>query len=250
MIMVPPYRLTQVAALSGWSPLQLGSSLLAWWDAERADLITVSGGLVSSWKDAVGAYDAVQTVGASKPAYSATSFNGRAGLTFDGTDDELTFTGVPAGIPTAANPSEVWTLVSQDALVADATGRTSFSYGGAGNNTRFCERAVSGGVNRADAASGSGAGVVTCLNAGVDFSGRHVVRNIFTATAVQCDVDGVVGTPQAVVPSTNTTRGRIGANSAGTPGAYWNGVHSTVLVVAPLTAAEATLLYAYLNRRL
>jgi hypothetical protein len=48
---------------SRWTPLKLGTSLLAWWDAERTDLITQASGLVSSWKDAVGGYDAVQAAG-------------------------------------------------------------------------------------------------------------------------------------------------------------------------------------------
>src|SRR5688500_3331977 len=75
----------------GVSPVTiLGASLLAWWTADRADLITLSGSQVTSWKDVVAGYDVVQGVGGSRPLWSATSFNGAPSLTFDAIDDELT----------------------------------------------------------------------------------------------------------------------------------------------------------------
>jgi hypothetical protein len=77
-----------------------------------------------------------------------------------------------------------------------------------------------------------------------------VQRAIITATSVQQDVDGVAGSPTAVVPATGTTRLRLGANSANTAGSPANVIISAALITGPLTDAQAAQLYAYLNRRL
>src|SRR5262245_31893093 len=84
-------RSARRAAPAGpFTPASLGASLLAWWSADRGDLITQSGGVVSSWKDSVAAYDCT-AAGSVQPAYSATGWKGASpGITFDGVDDCLT----------------------------------------------------------------------------------------------------------------------------------------------------------------
>jgi hypothetical protein len=233
-----------------WTPKRLGPKLLAWWDAERADLITQAAGAVSSWRDIVDAYDAAQTVGASKPVWSGTSFNGRPGVTFDASDDELTLTPAPASFPTGASPGEVWVLTDQAALAADTTARTSVAYGGASATTRALRRVVSVGANLVDIVIGDGASFANIGGPVIAYSGRHVARGIIGATQSSVDLDGTAGTPAAVVPATAATRLRIGASSATSPAGFWNGTHSAILFTASLSADEATLMYAYLNRRL
>ena len=128
--------LTQVAVRGGANPLSImGAALVGWWTADRDDLITQSGGLVSSWKDVIGAYDLVQSSGTLKPVYSATSFGGRPGVSFDGVDDYLRRVGTPATFPTSNNYSEIWYIGSQDALAADTTSRYVAAYGGTGSNS-------------------------------------------------------------------------------------------------------------------
>lgn len=233
-------------AAAAWTPLSLGASLKAWWDAAyNPTLITETAGAVSSWKDIVGAYDVVQATGAAQPIYSATSFNGTPGVTFDGTDDELTLVGVPAGIPTAAVPCEMWGLVDQTQAAAVAGFLAILAYGNTGGTSRHIRRATDGSTNRANILVNNNAS-----NTNVDFSGRHVVRGIVGATTSNMNVDGIAGTDLVVVPATATTRLRIGAQCNTAAAGFWKGGVAAVLVTAPLSAGEAASMYSYLNTRL
>lgn len=99
-------RISQVGAVNGhelWEP----SDITGWetsFDAAYMDVrrnLTESGGAVSQWDDVYGNYSFVQGTGSKQPAYSATSFNGGPGLTFDGSDDQLVdanFTGIPTAL--------------------------------------------------------------------------------------------------------------------------------------------------------
>lgn len=230
----------------GWSPAALGSSLLAWWDAERTDLITQSSGAVSSWRDIVGGYDAVQATGAAQPMFSATSFNGRPGVTFDATDDELTCTdSALLSQLGGATAYEMWALVDQQALPADATTRVLMSVGGnTGGSNRNLQRIVSGGVNRARFI----VGVTTALPSG-DYSGRHVFRGRADGADIQAYLDGVASSTAAVVPTTAADRVRIGATPLSAAGSFWNGVVPALLITTALSAGNAAQLQAYLSRR-
>jgi hypothetical protein len=224
----------------------LGSDLLGYWEANRSDLVTIATG-ASSWKDIVAAYDLAQVTAGAQPAYSATSFNGQPGLTFDGTDDSLLLASVP--FPTVATPCEIWALIQQDALPANTTERRIFSYGGGGvGNYRSIQRVVVGGVNRVQMTIGDGAAAQTITGTNVDASSRHVIRAQFGATSSSLTVDGVAEGSFSVVPSTGNTRTRMGANSATTASLLMNGKIAALLVTKPLTT-EATAVQTWLNAR-
>jgi hypothetical protein len=232
-----------------WSPADLGSSLLGWWDAERTDKLTLSGSSVTTWTDIVGSYAATQAVGASKPVWSATSFNNRPGITFDGADDELTLGSAP--FPTGASASRMWLLVDQVAPVSDLTGRMAFGYGDAATTSRRAGRAVDSGVNRANARTGTGAGSTFVEDLSVSFLGRHVVCVEFSPTTTGITVDGGSVTSAALVPSTATNRTRIGAATATAAAEFFQGVFNTILVDDGSAAAKAKdpQILAYLNAR-
>jgi hypothetical protein len=247
MSFMPAYRAGSPAPW-GWTPAALGSDLLAWWDAERSDLITHVGGAVSSWRDIVGGYDAVQAVGAAKPTYSTTSFNGRPGVGYDGADDELTGP-YPVSFPVGAGGGEIWGATDQQAPGADATVRAAASLGNGTAAGRALERTVTASVNRVNARIGDGTSKTTGV-ATVDFSGRHVIRSITDGTNIYSEIDGVRSTGTACVPTTTGARVRLGAGASAAAGSFWQGVHSTVLFTSLLTAPQAAQLYAYLNGRL
>lgn len=232
----------------GFAPSDLGASLYDAWDAERADLISLSGSAVTAWASTKNAYSAAQAVGAARPVYSATSFNGRPGITFDGSDDELTYAGVGL-FPIGANACEMWVLASQDSLPADTTNRRAFAYGDTTSTARSVMRGVDTGVNRALGVIGNGAGDSRPSNASVDLSGRHVIRLIIGATSSQVDVDGAAGAPQAVVPATATGRVRLGALSATVASSFWQGALSFAAVTTSLSADQAAQMLAYLKAR-
>lgn len=74
-----------------WTPEALRPAL--WLDAADLSTITIATG-VSEWRDKSGnARHASQTTGANQPAYSDFSFRGLPGITFDGGDRSLTFSG-------------------------------------------------------------------------------------------------------------------------------------------------------------
>lgn len=76
-----------------WTPAQLGGNLLGWWDASRAETITLVSNAVSQWSDISGRGNhLVQGTASKRPAYS--TFAGRPAVILDGTDDTLLTTNV------------------------------------------------------------------------------------------------------------------------------------------------------------
>lgn len=64
-----------------WTPLDLGSSLVAWYDADVASSVTSDANGVSQWSDRSGnGYHATQTTNANKPSYASSR------VSFDGGD--------------------------------------------------------------------------------------------------------------------------------------------------------------------
>lgn len=233
-----------------WSPLDLGSSLLAWWTADRADLITLSGSQVTDWLDIIANRNMTQGVSGARPLYSATSFNGSPGVTFDGIDDEVSVGAAP--FPSSSAASEMWLLADQTALPADPVTRIAFAYGSgsASNNRRGIARAVSGGVNLAQARTGNG--TTTLADVVADYSGRKVMRGVFSPTTTTVYLDGVAGPGTAIVPNTtvSSARTRIGANSGTTPANFFQGVVRDAIITGPLSAPDAASLNTYLmNKR-
>lgn len=231
-----------------FTPTALGASLLGFWDAERADLITQTVGSVSSWKDVVAGYDAAQATGGSQPIYSVTSFNNRPGVTFDGVDDHLTLASQP--FVTGATPCELWVLAGRTALGTDTNIRVSLSFGG--NTQQTALRAYTVGVSGTSVAAGSvgtGSATVAPAQNTTDAFGRHVRRFVVSPTQARVEVDSVTGTSSAAVPATGSARARIGANTLDTAAQFAQEAVSAILVTQPLTTTQAAQLYGWLNLR-
>lgn len=233
------------------SPLaQLGSYLIEMWDAEATTSLTVGGGgAVSAWAGLKASLSVAQAVGGAQPIYSATSFGGGAGVTFDGTDDELTLA-LAGQLPSGAVAGELWTLSWPTAAVADNTVRHVVAYGSvASNTTRRIARAISNSKIVATGVSGTGAGATQVLSPGRSFSSRSVARWQTNPTVSVLSVDGITDGSLAVVPNTTATRLRFGAGAAGTAANFWQGQIAAVLVTHPLPGGLASALTGYLLRR-
>lgn len=247
MQLAGPVGRAVVGRAAAWAPTLLGGALLGFWDAERTDLLTKDGaGLVAAWVDTVSAYTPTQATDAAKPIWSATAFNGRPGITFDGADDTLALAPVPGTFPVGAALGEMWALGSQSALAADTTSRWAFAYGGSGTERRL-GRAVTTGVNRARAQ----ADATTATDTLVDLSGIHVLRGVFGATSTSVAADGQTATSAAVVPATGTTQIRIG--NGATANGRWQGVLNALFVIdtahANWTADNQARLLAWMKVR-
>lgn len=233
---------------SGWTPARLGPSLLGMWDADRTDLITQSGGLVSSWTDVVAGFALAQAVSGSKPAYSATGFNGRAAVIGDGSDDELTITPAPASFPLLDGPGEMWALVDQTAAPIGTTTSGIAGYGASAGNSRRLNRTSNGSVNRGVVTTGTGSTLTAGIPA-VEFIGRHIIRGIFGATEVTDVVDGIAGTPTAAVAITVNSRLRAFALNNSAASGFLQGGINLLAFTAPLTVAQAAAFTNYLKTR-
>lgn len=228
-----------------WTPLALGSDLLAWWSADYG--LTLSGSQVASWVDRKNGHTVTQT-GAAQPTYSATSFNGAPGLTFDGTDDCLVLT--PSPFPSGASPSMLWAVVQQDTAAGSAGNRQICAYGDGGNTRRAIARTVSGGVNRALAFAGTGSSESTVTGTSIDLSSRHLVFATFGASATTLTADcAASGQVALALGGTSTARFRIGAISNSTATGFFQGVIRDILVTNELTADKTNLTREYLLRR-
>ena len=78
---------------TGFNPRSI-SGLAAWWDASDAASITTVSGAVSQWNDKSGnSVHATQTTANNRPVNNSQTLNGRAVMTFDGSNDIMSFTG-------------------------------------------------------------------------------------------------------------------------------------------------------------
>lgn len=230
-----------------WTPADLGASLLAYWDAEQIATFSLSGSLVNSWADAKGGLTPAQAVSGAKPQYDPVGFNGRPGVSFDGIDDYLNIASTGA-LPAGADACEMWALVDQKANL-DAIGRRVCEYGNGFQTARFLGKVASSTANRFGAYAGNGSAALTSQETTPTFSGRHVVRGLFTSTSVQAEVDGVAAPSTAVVPATSQTRLAIGSGSAATASNFFQGTISAVVITGPLTSDQAAKLATFLKTR-
>jgi len=246
--------------------VDLQSKLAYMWDAEYSSTITRDGGgLVSEWRDLVDGTPMVQATAANKPTYSATSFGGGAGVTFDGVNDELTY--VFAGghrFPLAADPVEIWVLVSSAAPDTNTNTLYFFTYGtntGARSVGRFGspypEGQTTGGYHNRSRASMTGTGTTNCNpNADLGLNTRFYFRMTNNGTTTTMQNNGatfggpVNNSSVPMVPATITGRARMGASSAPT---IANWAPCTIACVAVfttlLTIDECDAMETYLHQR-
>lgn len=233
----------------------LGSDLIEFWDAARGDTIgsmtdSTYTTAVSSWRGVLTGADLVQSTPNLKPQYLPTGLSSSPCMSFNGTSQYLTCTDAAflALLPSAAVPSELWVVCSQDAAAADTTERYCAGWSGSSVITgRAISRIVTSGTNRARGRTGIGASATSASGTVVDFSGIHVVRHIVGATSSSLSVDG--GTPITVsaVPATTNDRFRVGAISAAAASNWWQGKVAFVAVTKPLSNFKAASLRAYLG---
>lgn len=242
---------TNIGAVMGGgelaTPLEImGANLVAWWNADEAGSITTTGAGVSSWLDEIGSYDLAQATDDDRPVWSASSFNGRGGVTFDGTSDFLKIGSTPAALPIGSDTSEIWAICDQERLAADTGAGDLFNYGAtSATGARRLRRVVSGGVNAVQISANG----TSNTNTAVDFSGRHYLRGAFVNGAQHPDIDGNIGGDGAVVLSSTGAQVTMGASVAAT-GFFYDGiVHQVFILDATPDAGQLAALNAYCAAR-
>lgn len=222
---------------SGWTPLDLNTNTLAWWDSSQG--VSTSSSSVTSWIDRKSGYNAVQGTSASQPTFSVTSFNGAPGITSDGTDDFLEIETSP--FPIDANPIEIW-AVSQNTDIISTTTRILVSYGAAAATARRLGRQTG---NTMFIATGTGGGAPFAATTDTVPS-RHVLNARIGATTSFVSIDGGTENSVSAVPATTNTRFRIFANSgSASANQFWQGVTRHIVITSPLTSGQRTLMLAW-----
>jgi hypothetical protein len=213
-----------------WSPLDLGASLLGWWDAAHG--VTESSGVVSAWDDKVGPYSATEAT--NRPDYSATSFNGGPGITFTAANsDVLTVASQP--FPSGSTPSEIWVVA--DLLGTASSLQSIFGFGGTTNGTT--RRVQRGAGNNVSFGADNNGTNVAVSNSTQDWGGRRVLRHHVTATELRYAIDGgALSSASTVAPTTGTTHVRIGASQAASPTTFCNMIVRDIIITAILSADQ------------
>lgn len=226
----------------------LGADRLAHWDATEAASISLSGSSVTGLQELVNGTVYVPGIASTRPAYSATGFNGGPSIESDGVDDYL-FASEVLG-PTGASASEIWACVSQDVLGSVVGAQQVIGYGSTStaNTSRGIGRINVSSVNRTRAVVGTGAAAPSATDTATDFSGFHVIRGTFGATTTSISIDGGTPATVAAVPSTATSRTVLFASMALASG-FFMGKFSCGLITLPLSTEKASALFTLLQKR-
>ncbi len=224
----------QVPKTGQWTPLALGTSLAAWWSADdhgTANMTDDGAGLISSWKDKVGAMDAT-AVTTARPTWAATSFNSAyAGLTFDGVANCLVSTTLTT-LPTGATAGDMYVVCSP---VTSATTLVLAQYGGTtASTTRRIHKASTDNAAVMDTTVTGRNNIVTL--------GPHIIEGTWAGIVQDGYVDGAhmdVNAPAVIATlATGTTRLRLGANNGTSAAAFFAGVLRHIFITTTLTLVQ------------
>lgn len=98
--MYESFVLTRQAAIPNWTPMNLGTKLVAWFDPGIK--LTLSGTTVTQWLDRI--FNLALTIGNGTPTWSISARNGTPGITFSGAGNTYMTTGASPGLPAANAP--------------------------------------------------------------------------------------------------------------------------------------------------
>lgn len=229
---------------AGYDPIVvLGAKLIE--DHWAGYGVTLDTGGVSQWQGRKLGWLMGQSLIASRPAFSATAYNGLPGIIPDDLDDFLELIPAPAELPDMAEGGEIWVFMDQTLAPAVVTTDTIVMYGNTINDGRRVLRVVNSGANALRVQTGTGATSASATLTTNPFTGRHVVRCIFTPTESIARLDDDTGASVAAVPATVLDRLRFWATSALAAGSVGAGVYNRILFTHPLSDAEAAGLISF-----
>jgi hypothetical protein len=205
--------------------------VVAWWNA--SDL---SDGVVASWAPTIGGPTPVQATEAAKPIRSSTSFNGKPGVTFDGSDDFMRVDAT-TNLPTSSTPGTIWMAY----IFTSGNNSVLFRYGGTTTGVRSIGRGTTAtGGTITDGTSNGTFGMSPAASA-------NIVAGFFDATIYQAYSLGFGGlAATGATLNTSTTRTTIGANNAATAAAFVACVIRHVMVTTAMTTAQRYALEGWL----
>jgi len=238
-------RKAPVSSPTAWTPFHLGDALLAYWDAEASSSLTLAGSNVTTWTDCKNGHAPTQAISGSKPLWSATGFNGRPAVIFDGVDDYLSILGtIP--FPQGTDPCELWAIT--DFAAGNAVTSSIIGWGdGVNAVTNRALRRL--GTGYANALFGNGTTNSVVTNATIVLTGKRILRARFEQAQGTVYVDG--GNPATTIATLNSNTANNFALGQGILGAnnYMKGAISAILVTTLLSTDQATQLTTFLKLR-
>lgn len=204
-----------------WTPLNLGSALIAWWDPSQGVVQNATG--VVSWADRVGGVVASYITANSQPSWSPTARNGRPGIVMTTNSQSLSFT-PGSNWPVGAVPLSVAAVGYCSSGVGTGDYRGIFGYGESGSGLEVYDGASYLRVSSA----GNGDLVSTTKK-------WYGVDQIFIATSTGSTAiiyaAGVSAASGSVPITPDLTGGAIGTGIQYN-GDYWNGVIQDILLIS------------------
>jgi hypothetical protein len=232
-----------------WDPTQLGAPLVGFYDFENNAKITTVSGAISAITDSANASNSLtQSSTAARPALQISSQTGRQVAQFDGAGTFLQAAPVPATYP-LSGATEWIAICTQDA--SDATARQVIG-GGSGSLGASQGLTRQATTNRLQVAGGNGSTAVSALGPPTALaSGRCILRARWDGGNELAEVNGFAGAAVALGQTMANTRFRVGATSSATPGAFWLGAVSAILIInGNLSVADLNNLYVWAAMRL
>ena len=232
-------------------PTQVGNCIL-WLDAGDKDSIVESSNLVSSWLDKSGEGNhAAQATSTNQPTYTAGAVNGKATLSFDGTDNHMDIAGL-SGTTFGSNGGVTIFMVARQP-VFDNTGAGFYFGGQSGDPTtqNYLGAGTSGGDSmdfRMYGGSGTGAEVATFYQ---DTLRHNIHVGLWDKTNVSIYFNGKQGgTTTSNVTSSNWTTDEAAKIGESAGGAYTNmHISEIILFNRNLSDAERQQVELYLSRK-
>lgn len=219
----------------------LGSALVGDFNPGSLAAFSLSGTDVVQWTDPKSG--AVFTPPGTAPTYSATGFNGRPCVVFDGVEAELICElGVPTGWPIGANAAEIWAAL--DITGTAAGSRIAFSWGALSGGSAMAILGKSGASGSPRVRAGT---LATAVSGSTDFSGRHVAASFLAAgggTVGGWQDGAALGSSASTTSLTNETAA-VGSYNGGL---FLEGKIARLIVVNRVTTSgERAALQAYFN---
>jgi hypothetical protein len=242
------FELTIIEAAAPWTPTELGTDVVGWFDADDDTTITQVSGVVSAMASKASNFSASQGTAGFRPGYSATGRNGKPAILFDGTNDCLAFT-PPASFP---DGTEAYTMIcvgynDGTGVFTTYNGKTIFQYGSGTSVLR--------GIDRNGTGSAAANVDDTYVNNVGDWDAKDAMVLVEKAAGASALAtvyvnDNATGTGTTGAGSLSASAGRIGANVVQTTTAFWPGSIQEILVInRVLTTTERQKMFGYLAHK-
>lgn len=215
-----------VASLSA-APVSPLSGMAAWWDAADGGSMTLSGFDVTQWADKSGSGRHF-LISASRPTYNANGLGaGKPGLIFNASQylDTAAFTAFTGTLTTTYVVAILYSAVSTTAmLICSSTAGNAVSTGSVASQGNILR--PNGGPGIRIQRNNLTSGVAFEQGYNVPFVGTSMCDN----TNIFCWANDTQGNLATVTGAFGYTLHRLGAATGGSPGNFWNGVISEVLI--------------------